>query len=107
MHIAIIHRNLQEVRWLLNFYRDHIHSAPQGLPSLLKAQAIGSFFKKQSGGINFGTTPLQFAVCSNDEEIFKLVYSFCASLDDLATGKDDAGSSKGGKCLYVTNVLYY
>ena len=73
----------------------------QGLPSLLKAQAIGSFFKKQSGGINFGTTPLQFAVCSNDQEIFKLVYSFCASLDDLVSGKDEVGSSKGMFLIFV------
>jgi len=68
------------VRWLLNFYRDHIHSFPDGLPSLLSSRAIGTFFQQKvySKGVSFGSTTLQFAVSSNDREIFKLVYSFCS-----------------------------
>jgi len=81
LHIIIVHRNFHEVRWLLNFYRDHIHSFPEGLPSLLSSRAIGTFFQRKvfSRGVAFGSTPLQFAVSSNDREIFKLVYSFVAS----------------------------
>jgi hypothetical protein len=80
LHIIIVHRNFHEVRWLLNFYRDHIHSFPEGLPSLLSSRAIGTFFQRKvfSRGVAFGSTPLQFAVSSNDREIFKLVYSFCS-----------------------------
>ena len=98
------------MRWLLNFYRDHIHSVPNGLPSLLKSEAIGTFFNKEYGGLSFGTLPLQFAVCLNDQEIFKLVYSFYASLDDSEARihtDDDNSSIVDESGTFVYYYLYF
>lgn len=105
LHIIIVHRNFHEVRWLLNFYRDHIHSFPEGLPSLLSSRAIGTFFQRKifSRGVAFGSTPLQFAVSSNDREIFKLVYSFCSVASETIlpnnsnqNNNDNSSSSSNG-----------
>ena len=104
LHIIIVHRNFHEVRWLLNFYRDHIHSFPEGLPSLLSSRAIGTFFQRKifSRGVAFGSTPLQFAVSSNDREIFKLVYSFCSVASETilpnqkSNNQNDNNSSSSG-----------
>jgi len=90
------------VRWLLNFYRDHIHSFPDGLPSLLSSRAIGTFFQQKvySKGVSFGSTTLQFAVSSNDREIFKLVYSFCSVANETIIHNDynnDDKNTKGRK----------
>ncbi len=109
LHIIIVHRNFHEVRWLLNFYRDHIHSFPEGLPSLLSSRAIGTFFQRKffSRGVAFGSTPLQFAVSSNDREIFKLVYSFCSVASETIlpnnsnqNNNDHSSSSSNG---YINN----
>jgi nicotinamidase/pyrazinamidase len=79
--MVIVHRDYNEVRWLLDFYRDRMYPFPLGLLTLLSQPATGAFFDRQTGDIYFGSTPLQFSVCSNDQEIFKLVYSCCAGVD--------------------------
>ena len=81
LHMTIIRRNYDEVRWLLDFYQDHRHSHPGGLGKLLNGQAIGTFFDPK-GPYYFGSSPLQFAVCSNNTSIFDLVYSFVCANDE-------------------------
>ena len=88
LHMVIVRRNLSEVRWLLDFYRDHKDSVPNGLKILLVANATGHFFDI-SGDNYFGGYPLQFAVCSNDIEIFDLVLSFASSMES-----DDSNASE-------------
>ena len=80
LHMVIVRRNYVEVRWLLDFFKDHKDSVPNGLKMLLVANATGQFFDRD-GDFYFGGYPLQFAVCSNSIEIFDLVLSFASSLE--------------------------
>ena len=51
LHIALIHRNYDEVRWLLEFY--FLHDKRALLKKLLTQKADGVFFHKK-GGFYFG-----------------------------------------------------
>jgi hypothetical protein len=42
--MVIVRRNYEEVRWLLDFYKDHKDSVPNGLEKLLTSNATGKFF---------------------------------------------------------------
>ena len=44
LHMVIVRRNYDEVRWLLDFYKDHKDSVPGGLEQLLSSNATGKFF---------------------------------------------------------------
>ena len=88
LHMVIVRRNYEEVRWLLDFYKDHEHSVPRGLVRLLTSNATGKFFD-QKGNFYYGGYPLQFAVCSNNTDIFDLVLSYTASLSNDDDGEDD------------------
>lgn len=79
LHMVIVRRDYEEVRWLLDFYKGHRDSIPHGLAILLTSKATGKFFD-QKGNFYFGGYPLQFAVCSNSIEIFDLVLSYASSL---------------------------
>ena len=92
LHMVIVRSNYEEVRWLLDFYKDHKDSVPGGLVRLLTSNAIGSFFR-QDGDFYYGGYPLQFAVCSNNIEIFDLVLSFTSSL--VSHGVDDSSDNGG------------
>ena len=99
LHMVIVRRNYVEVRWLLDFYKDHKDSVPNGLKVLLVANATGCFFDI-SGDFYFGGYPLQFAVCSNSIEIFDLVLSFASALESDADDDfnyDDVGTSVLGE----------
>ena len=100
LHIVIVQRNYEEVRWLLDFYRDHRDSEPNGLAKLLMQSATGSFFEP-GGAFYFGNYPLQFAVCCNSIEMFDLVLSFAFSIDR----KNHEGSSSDGLIL-GPNVIF-
>jgi nicotinamidase-related amidase len=89
LHMTIIRRNYEEVRWLLDFYKDHRYSFPQGLANLLNANTTGTFFDRR-GSFYFGSNPLQFAVCSNSISIFDLVYSFVTGVGGDDGSADDA-----------------
>lgn len=81
LHMVIVRRNYGEVRWLLDFYKDHKDSVPYGLERLLlTSNAIGTFFDPK-GDFYFGGYPLQFAACSNSIDIFDLVLSFASSIE--------------------------
>lgn len=88
LHMTIIRRNYDEVRWLLDFYRDHRHSHPGGLGKLLNTHATGKFFDPR-GTFYFGSSPLQFAVCCNSTSIFDLVYSFVSANDESYSSEPD------------------
>lgn len=80
LHLAIIRRNHTEVRWLLDFYLQHRHStlvreATNALQSLLQSRATGLFFSRSSD-FYVGETPLHFATCSNDTDMFDLLLSY-------------------------------
>mmetsp|Transcript_6116 Transcript_6116/g.8528 ORF Transcript_6116/g.8528 Transcript_6116/m.8528 type:complete len:1586 (-) Transcript_6116:145-4902(-) len=80
LHMVIVRRNYEEVRWLLDFFKDHKDSVPHGLAQLLISNATGKFFNVK-GDFYFGGYPLQFAVCSNSIEIFDLVLSFASTAE--------------------------
>ena len=83
LHMTIIGRNIEETRWLLDFYRDHEHSVTYGLEKLLTANASGQFF--YYGGNNyFGGYPLHFAVCSNDKVSDRSMASVAGHVVDYA-----------------------
>jgi hypothetical protein len=64
LHIVVIHKAHAEARWLLEFYRQHCYSVPDGLSALLHANAIGTFFARD-GGFYCGGYPIHFAAASN------------------------------------------
>jgi len=106
LHIVIVRRAYDEVRWLLNFYRDHKHSCPRGLSNLLTANACGKFFDN-SGDLNFGGYPLQFAVCANDTKIFDLVFSFASAVDENEVPSGGGGTSAASSSRLVgPNVIF-
>ena len=92
LHIVIIHREIKEAQWLLNFYQIYDHeismntnttsslnvTKPSGLIRLLSACAIGSFFTEM---FDFGGFPLLFAVCSGDTEMFDLILAYASTID--------------------------
>eukprot|EP01038_Epipyxis_sp_PR26KG_P005581 gene5581-7706_t len=80
LHMVIIRRDLEEVRWLLDFYRDHRDSVQNGLVKLLSASVKGNFFS-YDGEFYFGSKPFHFAVCSNSTAIFDLVLAFASAVD--------------------------
>ena len=92
LHMVILRRDYEEVRWLLDFYKDHKYSVESGLENLLAANATGSFFSS-SGDFYFGGFPLQFAVCSNSIEIFDLVLSYASSIEVAANESTENASS--------------
>lgn len=110
LHIVIVRRDYAEVRWLLDFFKDHKDSVPNGLAKLLMmSNATGKFFDP-SGDFYFGGYPLQFAVCANCVEIFDLVLAFASSLDSTAAAlKIDQNnhSSEGAGAMAVgPNVIF-
>jgi hypothetical protein len=95
LHIVIVHRNSEEARWLLDFYRNHQYSVPGGIQALLHSNATGSLFEPKKS-LYFGGYPIHFAVCSNDVNIFDLVLSFAsavvvskAKLDQISRHHED------------------
>ena len=96
LHLVILRRDFEEVRWLLDFYKDHKDSVENGLAKLLAANATGSFFGPD-GDFYFGGYPLQFAVCSNSIEIFDLVLSYASTIVTLESGIESDGSESGRK----------
>jgi hypothetical protein len=78
LHIIIVRRNLEETRWLLDFYRNHQYSVPGGMQALFNANVTGCLFHPRKS-LYFGGYPLHFAVCSNDVNIFDLVLSFASA----------------------------
>ena len=103
LHMVILRRDYEEVRWLLDFYKDHKYSVESGLENLLAANATGSFFSN-SGDFYFGGFPLQFAVCSNSIDIFDLVLSYASSIDVAASGS--AASTTSSAMMSGSNVIF-
>ena len=96
LHMVIVRRNYEEVRWVLDFFKDHKDSVPNGLSQLLISNATGKFFDVK-GNFYFGGYPLQFAVCANSIEIFDLVLSFASTTEseEEGTGEIDDKNQSG------------
>ena len=47
LHISIIHRNSEQVRWILDFFRSREHAIPGAPVKLLVQRTIGRFFRKE------------------------------------------------------------
>ena len=81
---------------------------PGGLAKLLMSNATGKFFDP-SGDFYFGGYPLQFAVCANSQEIFDLVLSFAASVEndssEIADTVEDFVTDAGNLVL-GPNVIF-
>ena len=80
LHMCIVSKNFDEVRWLLEFYRQRIYSLRKShndsaLRQLLQTQVTGDFFRI-GRPTYFGETPLHFAACTNDPEMFDLVLAY-------------------------------
>jgi ankyrin repeat protein len=73
LHMAIVHRNYDETKWLLEFHR-----RCGSLTELMSARTLGHFFHPHHGtlGVYFGEYPIHFAVCSNNIEILDLLIEF-------------------------------
>ena len=70
------------------------------------SNATGKFFDP-SGDFYFGGYPLQFAICSNSQEIFDLVLSFAASVESDATVADaDDFVTDAGNLVLGPNVIF-
>jgi ankyrin repeat protein len=77
LHIAIVRRNFEEVRWLLNYYYSHRDTVPDGLSRILSANVTGKFFAAD-GDFYLGGLPLHFAVCANHMGIFDIIMSYAS-----------------------------
>jgi hypothetical protein len=78
LHIAIIHEEIQEVNWLLQFYEKRCHLFPGALIKLLCSETEGTFFKPW-GKFYFGGFPLLFSVCTNNVAIYNNVLAYARS----------------------------
>ena len=96
LHILILRRDYGEVRWLLDFFKDHNDSVINGLAILLSANAKGRFFGPD-GDFYFGGYPLQFAVCTNSIQIFDLVLSYASTIvPSQPLADEDVKEQEGG-----------
>ncbi len=100
LHMAIVRKNLAEVRWILDFYKGHKDSVPRGLETLLLGNAVGKFFAR-NGDFYCGSYPLHFAACSNTPQMFDLILSYASAINysaveqeeiDKTIGRDSNGS---------------
>ena len=73
LHISIVHKNLGEIRWLLEFYSEHKFSCESGLEILLNTAVTGTFFAADISDFYCGCYPIHFAAASNCPELFDLV----------------------------------
>jgi nicotinamidase/pyrazinamidase len=105
LHMVIVRRNYEEVRWLLDFYQDHRHSFPRGLVRLLNSNTTGKFFDR-GGDLYFGGYPLQFAVCANDIPIFDLVYSFASGAEFFVDNSKADSTASTGVTGIGPNVIF-
>ena len=82
--MTIVRKNLSETRWLLNFYKGHKGSVPNGLEKLLLGNAVGKFFARSSE-FYCGSYPLHFAACSNNTRIFDTILAYASALGTNVT----------------------
>ena len=71
----------------------------------MTANATGTFFDPK-GDFYFGGYPLQFAVCSNNIDIFDLVLSFASSVDTSISTQDDDTASDSSIPNLGPNVIF-
>jgi hypothetical protein len=90
LHIAIIHRNYDEVRWLLEFYFKQ--GDKENLRKLLTGVTTGVVFQEGSS-FYFGGLPLLFAVCSNRIEIFDIMLYYLGKFEEPADEEIDGPAS--------------
>eukprot|EP01038_Epipyxis_sp_PR26KG_P006892 gene6892-9444_t len=90
LHMVIIRRKYEEVNWLLTHYRNHSGEYPDGLRTLLMQPVTGYMFQnRKEAFFYFGKYPLHFAACSNDTDIFDLVFRYTSCIDLTATNATD------------------
>lgn len=79
LHMAVLIKNREFARWLLDFYSKH---SDESLFRLLtqRVHTRGNSYFRKEGHYYFGETPLQFAVCMNDIEMVNLLLSYIAIL---------------------------
>ncbi len=86
LHLAIIAKDVEMVRWLLGFYRDYdLADIARGGPGfalacLLSEPVYGSMMQKDSSSY-YGSLPLHFAASSGSTEIFDLVLTYAESIN--------------------------
>ena len=71
----------------------------------MTANATGTFFDPK-GDFYFGGYPLQFAVCSNNIDIFDLVLSCASSVDTNISTQNDDGLSDSSIPNLGPNVIF-
>lgn len=96
LHVLIVQKNIVEIRWLLEFYKNHTHSVAYGLEVLLKACVSGAFFA-EDGGFYCGSYPLHFAVGSGSTELFDLVFAYFSSVTTESTHSHSSSTSHSEK----------
>lgn len=106
LHMTVIARNLEETRWLVDFYRFHEHHTNDGLKKLLMTAATGSFFHND-GEFYAGAYPIHFAVCCNDTDMFDLIVTYASNIK-YGKDKKKLGSNiifmrdqYGNNCLHL------
>ena len=90
LHIAIVNKDIGEIRWLLEFYSKHKMEAPLGLEILLNTGTRGRFFALETKDFYCGCYPIHFAAGSNCPEIFDLILNYFTSVSSVNKKKEDA-----------------
>ena len=96
LHIAIFNKNIDEVRWMLEFYKNQYQP---GLDILLNTAVRGKFFDKDSDNY-YGSYPINFAAVTNDAELFNLVLSYLPDTK-LGTNSLFMRDRHGNNCLHI------
>eukprot|EP01038_Epipyxis_sp_PR26KG_P011684 gene11684-15645_t len=98
LHMVIIRREYEEVKWLLTFFED----TPAALRTLLMQEATGYMFTP-TAEFYFGSHPFHFAVCSNDINICDLVLRFTSTLNfkDYDDGQRWIDSEKSATSVII------
>jgi hypothetical protein len=80
LHMAVLSRNYEFAKWLLDFYSKH---SDEALFKLLTARVVtrGCSYFRLMGLHYYGETPLHFAVCMNDIEMVNMILSFISLLN--------------------------
>jgi ankyrin repeat protein len=79
LHMAVLAKNQEFIRWLLDFYSKY---SDKCLFKLVTQRVVtkGSTYFRRTGNHYYGETPLHFAICMNDYAMVDLILSFVSLL---------------------------
>jgi hypothetical protein len=105
LHMAVLAKNHEFARWLLDFYSKH---DDESLFELVTARVVtrGTSYFRKTGNHYYGETPLHFAVCMNDHAMVDLILSFVSLLHTELLATDPDYDNEGKTIRAGRNLLF-